>query len=168
MSGARPSAGRRVLAFPCVSAPGVRAASRLGELRCPAPPLWPPSPSRAPPEALPGWNETGAPEEAAGGSRGLQRPRRGRGGDAGPVRTGGGGGVRTGIGKPVGKGGQGQPAVGARAGTYREQSRAPGWQRAQSSPGVCSCEGPPQPSPLSEQLGKTLFPAHPTRLERLQ
>lgn len=172
MSGARPSAGRPVLAFPCVPAPGVRAASLTGRAGVPRAPV---SASlavpRSPPRRSPGWNEAGAPEEGAGGSRrDCSDPGAGGAEDAGPVRAGGGGG--DGDGEAGGRGRcTGQPIRSAR-GLAPAERRAPGWPRSQgaaASPAAECGAGRVLPTrPLPDQPGETLLPPRPTRLELRQ
>lgn len=164
MSGARPSAGRRVLAFPCVSAPGVGAACRLGELRCPGPPPRPPSLPRAP--------RRGAPRlEGSQGARGGSRGQPGTA--ATPAREGrrrrAGARGRRGRDGDWGAGGRGRArsAVGRRRGRHLPTAEPPGWRRAQSSRGACRWEGPPHPSPL-RPARRNFIPTHPARLELLQ
>lgn len=123
MSGARPSAGRPVLAFPCVPALGIGAASPVRRDRLPKAPA---SVSLAvpcsPPRRSPGWNKARAPGQGARGSSGdCSDPSAGGAGDAGARargRRGRGWGWRRGwegavhrSAHPAGKG----------AGTYRKQ-----------------------------------------------
>lgn len=126
MSGARPSAGRPVLAFPCVPAPGVGAASQIGESSGAQGPASaslavPRSPRRSPG----GIKSRGAWGGSPGQPRGLQRPQRRRGRrrwgpgapEAGRDRDGQGG----------GGGGAGQAQTsGSAPGLAPTESRAPG------------------------------------------
>lgn len=163
MSGARPSAGRPVLAFPGVSALGVWPPPGWGT-RCPGSPPRPPPLSRAPPEALPRLD----------GGRGARGGSRGQPGTAatlaqagpetpGPVRARGGGG--DGAGKRVGEGGaRVSPSVGAAAGTYREHSPWDGRETegAQSSPPWSLPPGGSSPiQPSRRPAWKNFIPAPP-------
>lgn len=164
MSGARPSAGRPVLAFPCVPAPGVRAASHTGRAGVPRAPV---SASlavpRSPPRRSPGWNEAGAPEEGAGGSRrDCSDP-----GAGGAEDAGAGARRRRGRGRGWGSGWQGAVhgsahPVGAGAGTCGEESprvaaKSGGCSLARR--GVRSWEGPPhRPSPRPARRNFTPTP----------
>lgn len=125
-----------------------------------------------PPKRCPGWIKAGAPEEGARGSRGdCSDPGAGGAGDAGARAR-----QRRGRGPGWGRGWEGAVRgsvhpVGTGAGTYREQgprgSREA--ERARSSPPWSLELGGSSPtSPLPDQVGKTLFPPHPTRLELLR
>lgn len=171
MSGARPSAGRPVLAFPCVQAPGVGAASQVGRPRAPRAPASATLAVRRSPRGAPlGWNEAGAPGEGARGGRGdCSDPGAGGAGDAGA-------GARQGRGRGWGSGWEGAVRgsahpVGPEAGTYREQSPRNSLEAegAQSCPPWSLERGGSSPSsPLPVQVGQTLFPPHPTSLELLR
>lgn len=69
-------------------------------------------------------------------------------------------GMGMGMGKRVGKGGQGQPSVGARAGTYREQSPRGGRGH---SPAMESVAGRVLPNPALSQTSLEKLYSHPTR-----
>lgn len=173
MSGARPSAGRPVLAFPCVPAPRVRAASQTGRAGAPRAPVSAPlAVPRSPPRRSPGWNEAGAPEEGAGGGRrDCSDP-----GAGGAEDAGAGARRRRGRGRGWGSGWQGAVhgsahPVGAGADTSREESPRGGREvegLQSSPPGSVELGGSSPSGPLPAQLGKTLFPPHPTRLELRQ
>lgn len=151
MSGARPSAGRPVLAFPCVPAPGVGAASQVGRAPAPRAPASaslavPRSPRGAPQAGLrPG--RLGREPGAAAGT--AATPAQAGPETLGPGRARGGGGDRDGQGGGRGRC-AGQPIRSA-PGLAPTESRAPGAAVKLKGHGparrrVWSREGPPHPA----------------------